>query len=155
MAINNIKKRKVGTVLAEGIIGGIRSGARMSVREYHNYKVSDPTLAEGHLLRAVHMPVRARTRLNYKSENYEAVHGVGTFNTYLGECLGIVYGANNVTLGDLNSELTSLEADTATLKGMKTGGSTLDEIAAWIEANWDDERLEFNAPLPPDYSESW
>ena len=83
MAIADGKKKKIGRELVEWIHLGIEIGARQSVVEYHRYKVSNPVEAEGHLLRAVSMPVRARARINARKDIYEANNGVNTFNDYI------------------------------------------------------------------------
>ena len=152
MAIADAKRKKIGRELIEWVYLGIRAGARHSVTEYHKYKATDPVLAEAHLLRAVNMPLRARVRVNEARRLYELRFGANTFNAFVTSCLSL---AGTVTLAELNTALTTLENNTATLKAMKAGGSTNNEIAAWIETNWDDEVQEWVFPFPAGYVDSW
>lgn len=152
MAIEHAKRKRIGTELIEWIYLGIRTGARVAVAEYHSLKVSNPGLAEAHLRYAATLPVRARARINEARRLYEIRFGVNTFNTFIGNCLSL---AGTVTLAELNAELTLLENGTATLRAMHAGGSTLDEIAAWIETNWEYERQDWLFPIPATYVDSW
>lgn len=152
MAIADAKRKKIGRELIEWIYLGIRTGARASVVEYHGLKSTNPARAEEHLLRAVNLPVRARARINEARRVYELRFGAGAFNTFIASCLTL---AGTVTLAELNTELTALEANTATMKALKAGGATLDTIAAWIETNWDDEIQDWKFQMPAAYADSW
>ena len=152
MPIADAKRKKIGRELIEWVYLGIRAGARHSVAEYHQVKTIALALAEQHLLRAVNMPIRARVRLNETRRVYEVRSGTNTFNAFISSCLSF---SGSVTIAELNAELTSLEANTATLKFMKASGSTNDEIAAWIETNWDNEIEEWQFRFPASYVDSW
>lgn len=152
MPIADAKKRKIGAELIDWIYLGIRTGARQAVAEYHVLKATDPLRAEAHLLRAVNMPVRARARINETRRVYELRFGAGTFNAFIASCLAL---GRTVTIGELNAELVSLEANTATLKSMKASGSTNDQIAAWIETNWDNEVNDWKFLFHVGYQDSW
>jgi hypothetical protein len=153
MPIADAKKRRIGRELIDFIYLGIRSGARLSVADYQRLKVSAPALAEASLLRAVHMPLRARARINEASRVFELENGAGTFNAFLVSCLAL---AGTVTLAELNTELTTLETYANNLRARKLGGESLDSIAADIQTNVRNEVLDWTFGFFNDvYVEAW
>ena len=152
MAIGDAKKQKIGSELIEWILLGIRTGARQSVIEYQRIKVIDPVQALEHLKRAVNMPLRARARINEARRLYELENGAGTFNTFIASCLAF---HGTVTLAELNAELTTLETYANNLILRKTGGESLDSIAADIESNVRHEIKDWQFPFPAGYVDAW
>lgn len=169
MAIDDAKKRKTGSEIVSWLYLGIQTGALQSVAEYRSLTLRAATTeaagnpddiiytnpnnpsdtltraqvvaefrraAEQHLLRAVNMPDRARFRINALRTRYEGRNGAGSATAYLTSCLAL---CGPVTFGELNAKITVLENEANNLHTMKRTGATLDSIAAWIEANWEDE----------------
>lgn len=151
MAIADAKKRRIGRELVDWIYLGIRTGARRSTAEYQNLKVSNRPQAIEHLTRAVNMPNRARARIDKWIADYDAVNGAGSGQAFIGECLAL---AGSVTLGEINSELTTLENQANTLIANNQAGGTLDEMAAAIEGALDWEAQQWQFPIPATYSDS-
>ncbi len=151
--IEDAKKRKIGRELVDWIYLGIRTGARRGVEAYQSQKATDFAGAEEQLKRAANIPLRARARINYARDRYEAINGVGTFNTFIGECLAL---AGSVTLADLNADLTTLENYANNLIAEKQAGAmTLDQVADDIVANMEKESDDWVFPFPSGYTDQW
>jgi len=165
MPIVDAKKRRIGRELVDWIHLGIRTGARHSVAQYRAEKErsvqaladSNPSLAAAsltrainQLTRAVNMPRRARERINEWIRVYDLENGAGSGQTFIVECLAL---AGSVTLGDINSDLTTLENQTANLIATNAGGGTLDEMATAIENALDNEAKEWQFPIPEGYTD--
>lgn len=142
MAIIDAKKRRIGRELVDWIYLGIRTGARRLVEEYRANVATNPAHAKALLSAAVNKPRRARDRINNWIANYDAVNGAGAGQIYLGECLTL---AGVVTLAQINTELTNLETQAQTLITNNQSGWTLEQVAAYIEANleWEAKLWEF------------
>lgn len=153
MAIQSAKKRRIGNELIDWIYLGIRAGARDFVRQYEAAKATRPVDAEKYLREAVNMPLLARARINEARRVYELKNGVGTFNTQVASCL--VLTGSGITLAEINTELTTMESEVATIKAARAGGSTLDQIAALVLATWEDERADWTFRVPDDYVALW
>ena len=149
--ISDAKKRKIGRELVDWIYLGIRTGARRSAQIYQQEKISNPTQAIAHIKRAVDMPNRARARINEWISVYDAENGIGTGQIFLGECLTL---AGSVTLGEINAELTALEAQAQTVVDNVAGGWTWDQVASAIE-NQEWEAKDWAFPLPQGYVDVW
>jgi len=151
MAIADAKKRRIGRELVDWIHLGIRTGARRSVDNYRAEKAAgNQLLAVEHITRAVNMPRRARERLNEWIRVYDLDNGVGAGQTFLSECLAL---AGSVTLGEINSDLTILENQTATLISNNQAGGTLDEMATTVENVLDNEADKWAFPFPDGYTD--
>jgi len=151
MAITDAKKRRIGRELVDWIHLGIRTGARRSVAEYQRLKVSDRPQAIEHLTRAVNMPAKARARIDKWISDYDAINGAGTGQVFIAECLTL---AGSVTLGEINSDLTTLENQADTLITNNQSGGTLDEMAAAIESALEWEAKDWTFPIPETFTES-
>jgi len=144
MAIINIKKRKIARELQEWIFLGIRTGARRSVAEYQEFKVSDSERAINAIKRAVDLPRRARHRIN----EFIRVYG----QQQLVDCIAL-YG--DVTVAEINAELTTLENYCNNLYNRKIGGESWAAIALDIESNVSLESEEWVFRLPDNYTDIW
>jgi hypothetical protein len=153
MPISDAKKARIGAELINWLYLGIRAGARASVKEYRAYTArGDSAQAIEHLKRAVNMPRRMRERLNYDRQQRGLT--VGQYTTAIAGCLTLA--GSTITFAELNAELTTLEAQGAQLIADKTAGTkTLDQVADWIEANWQDEVTEWVFPFDPAYTDNW
>jgi len=153
MAITDVVKKKIGRELKEWIFLGIRTGARRSVAAYRNELVSNPIVALNHLKRAVDLPNRARARINTWKEVYYPGNNSGA-NSFLIECLTLAGGG--VTLGEIDSELTTLENYCQNLVNQKNAETmSWDDVATSIESNVEWEALKWIFQLPEDYLDVW
>lgn len=153
MAISDAKKRRIGNELIDWIYLGIRTGARHRVAEYRKIAGTDPIRAEEILKAAVNMPNRARARINEARRLYEVRFGTGTFNAFIASCLSLV---GNITIAEVNTALTALEAESnALITAHKNSTMTLLQIADWIDANWENESLDWTFPFPVGYKDNW
>ena len=150
MAINDVKKRKIGEQLVDWIYLGVRTGARRLTEVYRNELASNPVLAKASLSAAVNKPRRARDRINEWIATYDAANGAGAAVIFLDECLTL-FGV--VTLAEINVELTDLESQAQTLFDNNTGGLTLDQIATAIENNMEWEAKDWVFPNSAGYAD--
>jgi len=151
MAIQDAKKRRIGRELVDWIHLGIRTGARRAVANYRQEKANgNQAQAIEQITRAVNMPRRARERINETIRLYELKNGANTANPFLISCLAL---AGSVTLGEINSDLTTLENQTANLIANNAAGGTLDEMATAIENALDNEANEWQFPFPDGYTD--
>jgi hypothetical protein len=145
MAISNILMKKIAKELREWIYLGIRTGARRSVQNYRtlltNGRDADAILE---IKRAIDMPHRARERINYFITQYG--------QPFLVSCMALE-GAE--TLGELNTELTTLETYAQGLVDRKNIGETWDSLATDLESHLEDESIKWVFPFPPGYTDIW
>jgi len=151
MAIADAKKRRIGRELVDWIHLGIRTGARRSVANYRQEKLNgNQALAIEQITRAVNMPNRARARINEWISVYDATNGAGAGQTFIASCLSL---AGSVTLGEINSDLTSLENAASNLIANNQSGGTLDEMATALENALENEASLWQFPFPGGYTD--
>jgi hypothetical protein len=145
VAISNILKKKIGREIREWVMLGIRTGARRGVEQYRIEKARGNTEQAINLLkRAVDMPHRARARINHFIQLYG--------QPFLAECLTL---EGDVTVAELNAELTTLENYCQRLVDRRNAGESWDSIAADIETNIENESIRWAFPFPPGYTDAW
>jgi len=145
MAMSNILKKKIGREVREWIMLGIRTGARRSVADYRVLMVQGRTTeAENQIKRAIDMPHRARARINH----FISLYG----QPLLVECLAL---EGDVTVAELNAELTDLENYCQGLVDRRNGGESWDDLATDIESHVEHEALKWVFPFPPGYTDIW
>ena len=149
MAIADAKKRRIGRELVDWIHLGIRTGARRSVANYRQLKTNgqqDEAIEQ--ITRAVNMPRRARERINEWIRVYDLANGSGAAQIFINECLAL---AGSVTLGEINSHLTTLETQADNLISANGSGGTLDEMATALENALENEASLWRFPFPDGY----
>lgn len=145
MAISNIIKKKIGREIREWIMLGIRTGARRAVEVYYAEMARGNTAqAILSIKRAIDMPHRARARINH----FISLYG----QPLLVECLSM---EGDVTVAELNTELTTLENYCQGLIDRKNRGESWDDLAADIESHVERESDKWVFPFPPGYTDIW
>jgi len=145
MAITNILKKKIGDELRNWIFLGIKTGVRRAVKDYRVLMSSDRTIdAINSLKRAIDMPHRARTRIEYFITQYS--------QQFLVECMAL---AGAETLTELNAELQTLENYAQNLVTRQGQGESWDDLATDIESNIENESIKWVFPFPPGYTDIW
>lgn len=140
MAINNIILKKVGRELREWVFLGIRTGMRRGVEVYRDSGNIEQ------LKRAIDMPHRARARVDEAIR----IHGQSRLVDAL--------SANNsgdVTIAELNAELSTLESYAQDLVDRGLAGETWDDLATDIEVNITLESEQWVFPFPAAYTDIW
>ena len=151
MPILDAKKHRIGRELVDWIHLGIRTGARRSVTAYRTEKANgNQAQAIESITRAVNMPRRAKERINEWIRVYDLANGSGAAQIFISECLTL---AGSVTLGEINSDLTTLENQTNILIANNQSGGTLDEMATDLENALEDEASLWQFPFPGGYTD--
>ena len=145
MAIGNAKKRKVGEQLTDWVYLGVRTGARRAVAVYRAEKTTDPDLAVAQIKHAVNIPHQAMARISKAVDDFGA--------PLLNECLAL---AGDVTLGEINTDLTAILAQTQTIVDhVNNDGWTWDQVATAIESGISHEAKDWVFLIPEDYIDIW
>lgn len=153
MAIVDARKKKIGRELKEWVYLGVRAGMLRSASQYETQKIANLPAAIQQIKRAVDMPHRARTRVNYFIQRYDAANGAGSAQALIVESLSL---AGTVTLQEINSELTSLENYAQGLVDhVNNDGWSWDQVSADIQANVENEAWQWTFEIPPDYIDVW
>ena len=142
MAIDNVIKKKIGRELREWIFLGIRTGMRRGVAEYRQDTVNNLNAIK----RAIDLPHRARARID------EAIRVYGQ------QAIVDALASNNsgdVTIAEMNAELTILEAYAQDLVDRQTGGEDWDSLAIDIETNIELELMRWRFETPSGYKDIW
>ena len=143
--ISNIIKKKIGREVREWIMLGIRTGARRAVEQYRSEMArGNAERAILSIKRAIDMPHRARTRIDY----FISLYG----QPLLVECLSL---EGDVTIVELDTELTTLENYCQGLVDRKDSGESWNDLAADIESHVEKESDKWIFPFPPGYTDIW
>lgn len=145
MAISDVIKKKIGRELREWIFLGVRTGARQRVVHARRYwALGDTEQAITHMKIAVDTPHRIRAKI----DTFIAAHGI----SLLQEAVAL---NGDVTLAEIDAELTTLENYAQGLVDAKNGGATWEEIAINIETSIELEARKWIFPLPENYVSVW
>ena len=129
---------------------------RALIRQYRN--PPNEILPYFVLQQAIDAPHRARTRIQYWIDRYDAKNTPGDAVTLLQECLSLT-GAT--TLQSINDALGTLETQAQTLVDRVQSGWTWDQVADAMEAALDppaereDDLILNSLPLPKGYLTVW
>ncbi len=147
MAVSAVIQKMVGEQLLEWIYLGVRTGMRAGVADYRRLTTAGQTAnAQLAIERAVDLPHRARARVNQAITTYG-----------LTPITNAVLAANsNVTVAEVNAELTSLETYATGLVNHRLNDAwTWNQIATDIETNVVNEIDQWVFPLPSGYLDVW
>lgn len=145
MPIENIVRHKTGMEIFR-LFDSIFADIWRQVQLYENLKGSDINKAIEHLKNAITKPANVQARLQKYVVSFTSAEAIAA--------IGQV--SNDVTIGELNTELTSMVNYCANLKNqIDTETITWDEVSIELQNNFENIIPKIALPFPDGYQDIW